>query len=177
MKTGLLIACLSSAVLFLVGCGEYREYREASPDQPQSETEIPERYQKEYQTLTDAIASLHVGAVPQNIGPDHASLHTRLAIIYYEIGEWRKAHENLERGINMYSGDPKAHDYLGRVLSKMERYEMAISEFEIALGLDPTFNEVHRELADTYERMGLTEKAEEELKKINHASSPRDRAD
>ena len=177
MKTCFLIASLSSAVLLLVGCGEYREYREDAPEATQTEFKIPERYQEEYQTLTDAIASLHVGVVPQKIGPDHASLHTRLAIIYYEIGEWRKAHENLERGINMYSGDPKAHVYLGRVLSKMERYENALSEFEIALGLDPTFNEVHRELADTYERMGLTEKAEGELKKFNRASSLKDRAD
>ena len=177
MKTGLFIANLLSAVLLLVGCWEYREYREDAPKATRTELKIPELYQEEYQTLTDTIASLHVGVVPQNIGPDHASLHTRLAIIYYEIGEWNKAHENLERGINMYSGDPKAHVYLGRVLGKMERYKVAVSEFEIALGLDPTLDEVHRELADAYNRMGLTEKAEEEMEKYNRVSPPRDRAD
>jgi tetratricopeptide (TPR) repeat protein len=162
MKTSRLLPGLLSAAILVVGCGEYTEYIEETPDPHRpTQTKIPEQHWKEYQILTETIASYHETPIPQNIGPDHAQLHTRLAIILYEAKDWRGAKENLERGINMYSGDPEAHWYLGKVLGKLEQYEAAVVEFETALKLDPDLTGARRDRAETYRSMGRMDEAEE----------------
>ena len=171
MKTVLLMSILLSVGILLVGCGEYVEYRKETPGAASKKVIIPDQYQDEYQELTETIASYHKGPVPENIGPDHAILHRRLAIIYYDIGELEKAHENLERSINMHYDNSEAHLYLGRVLNKMGKHVRAIREFEIALQLDSDLIEAYRDFGDVYTSMGMLERAEEEYQKFNRASS------
>jgi tetratricopeptide (TPR) repeat protein len=177
MRAGHISKILVAVGILLAGCGEYAGYREEMPKAAPKKVVIPDRYQAEYQELTEEISSYHKGPIPENIGPDHAILHRRLAMIYYAIGEWQKAHENLERSINMHYDNAEAHLYLGRVLSKMEKHAGAIREFEIALQLDPGLIEAHRDLADAYTGVGMLERAEEEYQKFNHASAALPEAD
>ena len=129
---------------------------------------ILERYQVEFEGLTDQIRSFHHADFPE-ISPRHARVHARLGIICYESGEYREAEYNLTRSIQMVESGAQAHLYLGRVYRKMNQFEKAEKELGLALQYDGTMIVVHKELGDLYQVMGREQEAQAAFQRFQKA--------
>lgn len=139
----------------LSACSETRKYSKIEEDAKKpAEPAIPPEYQEELAALNQVVESYHHDPLPV-IDAKHANTHTRLGVIYFNIGNMEKARYNLERSINMFLKNPKAHLYLGRVFSKLDRYHEAVNEFDLALKINPDLAEVYKDLGDLYRKMGM----------------------
>ena len=131
---------------------------------------VPPEYENEVRELNEQIRVFHHPALPE-ISPRHAKVHTRLGIIYFEIGEMKEAEYNLKRSIQMVPGGTEAHLYLGRVYSQTRRHRKAIEEFNLVLQINPTMVEAHKELGDLYQAVGMVREAEAEFRLYENVQS------
>ena len=131
--------------------------------------EVPPEYQEEFLSLNNIIESYHKHALP-NFDTKHAKTHTRLGIIFFEIGRFEEARTNLERAINMHSKMAEAHFYLGRLLKETGRPHEALKEYDQALKIDPDLVEVHKYKGDTYKVLRMEKEADMEYQAYRTAS-------
>lgn len=131
---------------------------------------IPSEYQEEVKSLNEIVESYHQQALP-SFDAKHARTHTRLGIIFFNIGNFKEAKYNLERAINMHSGMAEAHFYLGRVLNKTSTPREALEEYDRALKIDPGLVEVHKHRGETYKALGMEKKADVAYQAYRAASS------
>ena len=132
---------------------------------------IPAEYREEVETLNAIIKSYHKRVLP-SFDAKHAGTHIRLGVIYFNIGNFEEARYNLKRAINMRSGMPEAHFYLGRVLNETGDPELAIEEYNNALKFDSDLMEIHQYLGETYRSLGMDKKAALEFQ-IYDAAKPK----
>ncbi len=81
--------------------------------------------------------------------PNDSETHYRLGNLYLATQQWDKAAGILPRVASLYPSDPVTRNNLGYTLMMGGRYLEALSEFDAALTLDPTFEKavVNRETA------------------------------
>jgi len=104
------------------------------------------RYHRAVDTLTEAIAS----------SPDDASLHFLLGQCYYQLREFTRAVTSFERSVQLVPGKSEYHDWLGKAYGRRAEQAMFLSalgwarkthkEFEVAVHLNPSNFEAHRDL-------------------------------
>jgi Tfp pilus assembly protein PilF len=122
---------------------------------------VPPEYQEEFQSLNAQADSFH-RQIPPPLSPEHAQIHLKLGIIYFKIGDYREAEDNLTRSSQMNPDSPDVHLYLGRTFSATHHTSDAVEEYQTSLRLDPNQPEAHKELGDLYQSEGMTREAEAE---------------
>jgi tetratricopeptide (TPR) repeat protein len=56
-----------------------------------------------------------------------------LGWVYFRMGQYVQAEDNIQRAINRGAGDPTVHDHLGDVYEKTGRLKMAAAQWELSL--------------------------------------------
>jgi len=122
---------------------------------------VPPEYEEEFKTLNAQADDLHL-QIPPEISPEHALIHLRLGIIYFKIGNYGEAIDNLTRSSLMNPDSPEVHLYLGRTFSATDRTDDAVEEYQTSLKLNPKQPEAHKELGGLYRHLGMMKAAESE---------------
>uniref|UniRef100_K3Z8A0 Uncharacterized protein n=1 Tax=Setaria italica TaxID=4555 RepID=K3Z8A0_SETIT len=89
-------------------------------------------------------AALYTQAI--KLDPDNATLYSNRAAAFLQLVKLSKALADAETTVKLKPEWEKGHFRKGCVLEAMERYEEAISAFEIALQLNPQNTEVSRKI-------------------------------
>lgn len=96
--------------------------------------------------------------------PDAYLIYNNLGTVYWRQGnvaaaehEWRSAEE-----LSPY--DELILNNLGMVASRQERYDEAVGYFLRALQTQPNFSDAHLHLGEAYEKMGMPQEAEVQLR-------------
>ena len=91
--------------------------------------------------------------------------NTQRALVYLGLGDRLFSQGEKQKGVELYrkvgsllSGDPQINNILGRIYSGAGYYSDAISSFNAALSIDPTFAEAEMELGLAYRRRGDAQK-------------------
>lgn len=72
------------------------------------------------------------------LDPTLADAHTSLAQLkYYRDWDWKGAQESFKRALELDPGSVTAHQFYGRLLATLGRYDEAIAEIQKARELDP----------------------------------------
>jgi eukaryotic-like serine/threonine-protein kinase len=93
-----------------------------------------------------------------NLQPDNAWGYQSLGTAYHALGDRRRAAENYRRSLSL-SPDPGSYSNLGTLYYSEGRYRDALDAYQHALRLAPQEPVAHRNVADAYRRLGLTDKA------------------
>ncbi len=126
-----------------------------------SAVSVPPEYQEEKKSLDDQAKTFHDQIIPE-LSPEHAVIHLRLGVIYFKIGNYSEATDNLTRSSLMNPDSPEVHLYLGRTFIAAHRPDEAVKEYQKSLELKPDQPEAHKELGDLYRQLGMIEAAESE---------------
>ncbi|CAN6338870.1 unnamed protein product, partial [Urochloa humidicola] len=89
-------------------------------------------------------AALYTQAI--KLDPDNATLYSNRAAAFLQLVKLSKALADAETTVKLKPQWEKGHFRKGCVLEAMERYEEAISAFEVALQLNPQNTEVSRKI-------------------------------
>ena len=88
----------------------------------------PELYEKARALTTTALA----------LDPNLADAHNSLAQVkYYYDWDWPAAEESFKKALELEPNNVNAHQFYGRLLATMSRYDEAIAEIQKARELDP----------------------------------------
>ena len=128
---------------------------------PMSAAPVPPEYEAEFKSLNAQADVLHRQIAPE-LSPKHAVIHLRLGVIYFKIGNYSEAVDNLTRSSLMNPDSPDVHLYLGRTFNATDRTDEAVEEYQTSLKLNPHQPEAHKELGDLYRQLGMMEAAESE---------------
>jgi len=103
-------------------------------------------YHRAVDTLSDAVVK----------SPNDASLHFLLGQCYYQLREFTRAVASFERSVQLVPGQSEYHDWLGKAYGRRAEQAMFLSamgwarkthkEFEVAVHLEPSNFEAHRDL-------------------------------
>lgn len=126
-----------------------------------SAVSVPPEYQAEFQSLNAQAQTFH-NQIPPPLNPEHALIHLRLGVIYFKIGNYSEAEDNLTRSSLMNPDSPDVHLYLGRTFSATHRTDEAVVEYQSSLKLNPNQPEAHKELGGLYRHLGMMKAAESE---------------
>jgi hypothetical protein len=91
--------------------------------------------------------------------------YLEIATLYAQKGKYQKAEELFQKVAKENPSSAKAHNNLGVVRLKQEKYDMAEREFKEAMRLDPAFVLPYYNLACLYSRKGVNVEALIYLKK------------
>jgi tetratricopeptide (TPR) repeat protein len=95
-----------------------------------------------------------------------------LGIIYFKIGNYSEAQDNLTRSSQMNPDSPDVHLYLGRTFNATHQTRDAVEEYQASLQLDPNQPEAHKELGDLYQSEGRAREAEAEYQAFRKDVTP-----
>jgi len=132
---------------------------------------VPPEYQEELKALDAQAQSFHA-QTPPPLSTEHAVIHLRVGIIYFKIGNYSEAEDNLTRSSQMNPDNPQVHLYLARTFFATFRTDDAIGEYRTSLKLDSNQPEAHKELGDIYQRKGMTAEADAEYKASRETATP-----
>jgi tetratricopeptide (TPR) repeat protein len=74
--------------------------------------------------------------------PTNSSFLDTIGWIYYKLGEYKKAKENIEAAVKLEVGNPTLLEHLGDVYSKLKDKKKAIEYWKKAFSLDETKTEI-----------------------------------
>lgn len=90
------------------------------------------------------------------LDPTIADAHANLGIIRLRQRRLEDAYYHLQDAISINGRNPDAHNNLGVVLEQLGEYEMAITEYEIALRLAPQLKNAQENVKRARERLNAT---------------------
>lgn len=82
--------------------------------------------------------------------PSETFLYTNLGILYFEMGDPKKAEEVYNKACELDPANPVPHFNLGYLYLSNDEKDKARAEYEWVLELDPAYPDVHTELAEIY---------------------------
>jgi tetratricopeptide (TPR) repeat protein len=97
--------------------------------------------------------------------PDLAEAHTNYGIILAKLRDYRRALEEIQRGIELGDSDPIAYNYLGVSHAQLGDTTGAIQDYQKAVELNPRYAVAHLNLAFQYLKHGDSAKAQESYRK------------
>ncbi len=108
-----------------------------------------------------ATAAQHLSAACEHNPQDAQSLNN-LAWVYLKIGKkkYDEAMALVNRAIDIQPDEPMYRETRGQILLRMGQYEEAVQDLEYALNGLQESTEIHLLLAEAYEQLGQTERAE-----------------
>ncbi len=121
----------------------------------------------------DAIKLFHSGKYEEAVEkfqeiskkhPESSSAHTNLGMTHFKLGDAVSAKHELLTAVSLNSKDVIAFNNLGIVSISDGDHFTAVSYFEKAIQVSPSFPDSHLNLGKTYEQMGKPEKAIVEYK-------------
>jgi predicted Zn-dependent protease len=62
--------------------------------------------------------------------PQNGAFLDSLGWVYFKLGQYTPAEENLHKAIERQSGDPSIHDHLGEVYEKTGNLKLAVAQWE-----------------------------------------------
>ncbi|MFM2136772.1 MAG: hypothetical protein RL021_2172 [Bacteroidota bacterium] len=101
----------------------------------------------------------------KTIEPKNKEIDLLYGDIYTELNNGSLAAEYYNAAGANDRTSPRAVVSKGRLYKRSTNYEGAAAEFEIAISLDANYAPAHRELGETYFKMGKLDKAKEEYRK------------
>ncbi len=116
------------------------------------------------QAYNDAIECFEIA---QSLEPSASSLHN-VGLIYYETGNYEKSLLAFEQAIAMEDTLASRHIAYAKVQEKLGHNKKMIESLERAIELEPSVQSYHV-LADAYDRIGESEKAQKLRDKIQRA--------
>lgn len=108
------------------------------------------------QAYSDAIECFEIA---QSLEPSASSLHN-VGLIYYETAHYDKAALAFEQALAMEDTLAARHIAYAKVQEKLDHPKKMISHLERAIEIEPSVQSYHI-LADAYDRVGESEKANE----------------
>jgi tetratricopeptide (TPR) repeat protein len=94
------------------------------------------------------------------LNPSLTDGHTSLALLrYYHKWDWRGSEEAFKRALELDPNNVNAHQFYGRLLATVGRYDEAIAEIQIARELDPRSADLAVPLFAVLEKQGRYEEA------------------
>ncbi len=105
--------------------------------------------------------------------PHHGLAHYRLGSLYAEQSKPDQSISHLKQALAANSGLIAARLELGRALMARERYQEAVSEFEMYAQADPENDRIHYLLANAYKKLGRTAEAQSEMRKFRELNRRR----
>lgn len=105
-----------------------------APNQPEVLNYLGYSWADRGQRLPDALAMLQK-AVQAN--PTSGAMIDSLGWVYYRMGDYRRAVDNLERAVMLDPSDPDVNNHLGDVYWRLDRKIEARYQWERVLTLDP----------------------------------------
>lgn len=85
-----------------------------------------------------------------------------LGLIFLVMGQFGRAIEEFNLGLELMPFSPEAYYNLGLAYERMARMESAMQHYEKAIGLNPRHARSHANLGGIYDRRGLKEEAKKE---------------
>ncbi|MFM2207202.1 MAG: hypothetical protein RL213_1177 [Bacteroidota bacterium] len=101
----------------------------------------------------------------KSIEPKNKEIDLLYGDIYTELNNGSLAAEYYNNAGANDRSSPRAIVSKGRLYKRSTNYDGAAAEFETAISLDANYAPAHRELAETYFKMGKLEKAKEEYRR------------
>jgi tetratricopeptide (TPR) repeat protein len=95
----------------------------------------------------------------------YATCYNQLGYIYSRLDDIDKALEMTAKYVELLPSQPNPHDSYGEMLRFAAHYDEALSQYRLALKIDPTFYISQKELGETYSLMGKEEQARKEYEK------------
>ncbi len=89
---------------------------------------------------------------------------------YLGAGQNGAAETQFRKVINLQPQDPAGYYGLGQAYSKQERYEDALSQFQMAILKDSKFFNAHAEMGYTYADMGMMDEAQTQVDFLENAN-------
>lgn len=86
-----------------------------------------------------------------------------LGILLAQQGHADEAIPDLQKGVELDTRNPRAHEELGRAYEQVRDLARAGSEIEKAISLAPNISALHFEMGRIYQKEGLTAQAKEEF--------------
>ena len=69
--------------------------------------------------------------MPSITDPDDVLSHTNIGMVYYNLKEYKKAREHLERAIVLAPEYIKAYEHLGITYNALKQYPEALGEYVV----------------------------------------------
>ncbi len=93
---------------------------------------------------------------------DFDEAYVQWGLAYYALGQWTDASAVLEKGIEVYSANARAHALLGKTLLLETKFAEAIAQLKEAISLDDRIWSAHVDLGNAFLKVGNTEGASEQ---------------
>ena len=138
---------------------EYREALRLSPQAPGLHYSIGHAYWQ-MKRFQEAIPEMEKELA---LNPHHPSANYVLGHIYLYQRQVEKAAHYLQVAVEAEPSFAEARKQLGKALSLLEENQKALEQLELAAAADPEDDSVHYLLAGVYKKMGLQDKAQQEL--------------
>ena len=91
--------------------------------------------------------------------PENIDLYFERAFAYAEAGQFDRAYDSVQEGINVMPAEGWVHEYAGDTLWEMGNFEEAVAEFRIALEIEPQSYWVYYYIAEIYAQTGRPDEA------------------
>jgi tetratricopeptide (TPR) repeat protein len=101
-----------------------------------------------------------------NLCPDEKKLYTNLGIIHFKLKEFDQAVVQFQHALNLDSTSIKINTFLGDSYRQLYDYKNMITCFNRLVDLDPTNKDAWKNLIMAYQNLGLVEKADEAVSKL-----------
>lgn len=99
---------------------------------------------------------------------NYPTAYNQMGYLYSRRGDYPKALEATAKYVKLLPNEPNPHDSYAEMLRFSGRFEEALTQYRMALKMDPTFYISQKELGETYAIMGDEEKARIEYAKAIH---------
>jgi tetratricopeptide (TPR) repeat protein len=138
---------------------EYREALRLGPQAPGLHYSIGHAYWQ-MKRFDEAIPELNKEL---ELNPNHPSANYVLGHIYLYQRQNERAARHLQVAVEAEPDFVEARKQLGKALSLLKDNQKALQQLQLAAVADPQDDSVHYLLAGVYKKMGLQQKAQEEL--------------
>ncbi|MBI3925706.1 MAG: tetratricopeptide repeat protein [Armatimonadetes bacterium] len=113
--------------------------------------------------VSDAIRELHAAATLDAQNPDYFK---GLGMLYFESGHYDEAVRNLQWSLQLQPADAQGRGMLGQAFSRQRLTNLALTEYNGALELDPSLHILHLFIARAYAQAGRHSEAVSSFRKF-----------
>ena len=142
---------------------EYKRAVEAAPDRHGTHYHLGNAYWK--LLMWDPARKEFLSELAND--PQNCQAQWKLGdILLEQQAEPQSALVELDKALGLCPDLPEAHEDRGRALLKLERYEDAAKDLQVAAAADPTEPRPHFLLSQVYRALGRTQEAQAEMRKF-----------
>ncbi|RLA92866.1 MAG: hypothetical protein DRG25_05550, partial [Deltaproteobacteria bacterium] len=102
----------------------------------------------------------------RDLAPDSDEIHQKLAFVYQQLGDTKKAREGFQKALALNPENVNAYIGLGDISREEKKYDEAIKHYSQAKKIAPKNGEARIKLAETYKEAGKLNKASEEIEEV-----------